>query len=221
MECLIFIRDHILPLVPLLTPLLTPIVAATAIIISFKQYQYQKYLGYIEKQLDTFYGPMLGCITYLDANRAYKQLIAEKEMEVINDEELGEFLDRKVRTRYIVNSINYDNKIFYEKIFPQYQQMLNLFTNHSSSILPETMEYHYTLYKFVEIWERSNAEVLNNEVLKRLDHSEKYLMPFYDHIRETVTTLQKELLGGRQNKRHSWVNIKLKLLLNKIKKAFG
>ncbi|GAB6990867.1 hypothetical protein [Paenibacillus pini] len=180
-------------------PLFTPLIASGAIYFSFRQYRFQKYLGFVERQLDQFYGPMLGCINYLDANRALRIFLYEKESEVMNDNDIDEFLDNKVRLEYINNSIAYDNKIFLEQVFPQYRKMLSLFSEHSSCVLPETMKHYQTLYKFVGIWERHFAKAVNREVVARLDFEEDKLIDLYLNIRQTVDKLQKELLSKKSH----------------------
>lgn len=47
--------------------------------------------------------------------------------------------------------------------------------------------------EFVEIWERSLAEALASDVIKKLGHTESKLHLFYEHVEQKLSVLQKEV----------------------------
>ncbi|MCZ8517657.1 hypothetical protein O9H85_36125 [Paenibacillus filicis] len=183
-----WIKNYILPF----APFITPVVGMIAIYFTFVQYRFQRRLNFIERQLDNLYAPLLACIAYIDAHRHLREDVFKKENEILSQNEI-EYVPKLERTDYINRSIAYDNNLFIEKVLPKYKKMLDLFSEQNSCVLPETMQYFENLYRFVEIWERSIADVVHGEVIERINYSEANLHPFYEHVKKTVDDLRHEL----------------------------
>jgi len=85
---------------------------------------------------------------------------------------------------------------FLKEMLPLYNKMLDLFREKQLYINKSTNDHYYSLLEFVFIWNYYNKKVLPREVIKKLDHSEKPLEPFYDNINKTLESIQSKLTKG-------------------------
>lgn len=164
----------------------------------------QRKLAFLEKQLSTFYSPMLGLRNEIkthsafrtrvqnEANAAWGQLCQESDSlsiearQRITNERGPEF------TRII----EYDNNKLHEELLPAYRKMVELFREYYWLAEPETRDFYGDLVEFVEVWNRWIEKALPVEVLKRLEHGEDKLAPFYKHIEQTHNAIRQKLKDG-------------------------
>jgi hypothetical protein len=126
------------------------------------------------------------------ADAAWRQLCAETEN-----------LDIEARQRIsnqrgpeFTRIIEYDNAKLHEELVPTYRKMVELFRDSYWLAESETRTYYPDLLEFVEVWNRWNDKALPPEVLKRLEHSEDNLAPFYAHIEQMHNAIREKLKDG-------------------------
>ena len=165
----------------------------------------QRRLAFLEKQLTNFYSPMLGLRNEVQtegafrvrvqgaASAAWAQLCADMaaleitERQRITSERGPEF------TRII----EYDNTKLHEKLLPAYRKMVELFRENYYLAESATQGHYHALVEFVEGWNRWVEKALPPEVLKRLEHSEDNLAPFYAHIEAKHAEIRATLSKGK------------------------
>ena len=164
----------------------------------------QRKLAFLEKQLSAFYSPMLGCRNEIkthsafrvhvqdQANAAWEQLCSESEGLSV------EALQRITQERgpEFKRIITYDNNKFHEELLPAYRKMVEIFRECYWLAEPETRAFYGELLEFVEVWNRWIDKALPAEVMKRLDHGENKLIPFYEHIEKTHDAIRQKLKVG-------------------------
>lgn len=164
----------------------------------------QRKLAFLEKQLSTFYSPMLGLRNEIkthgafrvrvqnEANAAWAQLCSETEslsieaLQHITNERGPEF--KRI--------IDYDNNKLHEDLLPAYRKMVELFRECYWLAEPETRAFYGDLLEFAEVWNRWIDKALPVEVLKRLEHGEDNLISFYEHIEQTHNAIRQKLKDG-------------------------
>ena len=166
--------------------------------------QKQRQLAFLEKQLSSFYSPMLGLRNEVkthsafrvrvqnEADAAWRQLCADTES-----------LDVQKRQRITTERgpefariIEYDNDKLNEALLPAYRKMVELFRESYWLAEQETRAYYGGLVEFVEVWNRWIDKALPAEVLERLEHSEDKLAPFYEHIERVHDAIRQKLKNG-------------------------
>jgi len=164
----------------------------------------QRKLAFLEKQLSTFYSPMLGLRNEVSSHGAFR-LRVQNEADAAWRQlctEIGN-LDVEARQRILnerapefTRIIEYDNTKLYEELLPAYRKMVELFRDCYWLAESETRVYYPELLEFVEVWNRWNDKALPPEVLKRLEHGEDNLAPFYAHIERMQDAIRKKLKDG-------------------------
>lgn len=90
--------------------------------------------------------------------------------------------------------IKYNNEQLHSELLPKYNKMLEIFRNNYWLAEPKTREFYHLLLEFVEIWNRSVSDGIPLEVLKKINHTEKNLEPFYEELENRVDELRSQLL---------------------------
>lgn len=155
--------------------------------------------AFIQKQMSEFYSPIAGYRKRIRAksevrgkvstaaNEAWKELCAhysEAKQPMLNQEELYAPFGK---------IIEYDNRQLREELMPLYRKILDLFTEKYWLADEDTRAYYQDFLEFVEIWERYLAEALPGEVIRKLEHSEENVLPFYEHVEQRLSALQKDI----------------------------
>lgn len=158
---------------------------------------------FVEKQLSEFYSPIAGCRKRIRAkselrekisgaaNASWQELCAQysdAQKIMHNNEEL--FAPYK-------SIIEYDNQQIREELIPLYRKMLDVFNEKYWLADQDTRAFYQDFLEFVEIWERFLAESLPGDVIRKLGHTEAKLHPFYEHIEQKLTALQREVKDQR------------------------
>jgi hypothetical protein len=164
----------------------------------------QRQSAYLANQAEHFYSPMLGIRNEINgrsslrvrvqqhANAAWQQLCAETEhLPVEQRQKLTE-----ERWPEFGRIIEYDNERLHKDLLPAYRKMLDLFRENYWLADPATREFYPEIVEFVDIWERWVDKSLPVEVLRRVNHSEEKLVPFYNHVAETHDAIQRKLKSG-------------------------
>jgi predicted secreted protein len=161
-------------------------------------------LAFVEKQLASFYSPMLGirqeiaAISLLrsriqeEADKAWRDLTEQARQSLESDakERLSQKADAFNRV------IGFDNDKLHKELLPAYRRLANLFRDNYWLAEKETRIFYPAVLAYVEIWERWVAETLPVEVWRRLDHSESHLVSFYEHIAQCHDRLREKLERG-------------------------
>jgi hypothetical protein len=74
--------------------------------------------------------------------------------------------------------------------------MVDLFRANFWLADPATREFYPEVLEFVDVWERLVDKSLPVEVLRRIDHTEEKLLPFYKHVADTHDVIQRKLKTG-------------------------
>ncbi|MDE2341956.1 MAG: hypothetical protein KGL63_00960 [Betaproteobacteria bacterium] len=164
----------------------------------------QRQLVFLEKQLSSFYSPMLGLRNevktlsafrvrvQVEADAAWRQLCADTEgFDVVERQRIS--AERGPEFKRI---IEHDNDKLYEALLPAYRKMVELFRKSYWLAEQETRAYYGDLVEFVEVWNRWIDKALPVEVLRRLEHSEERLAPFYLHVERMHDAIRQKLKKG-------------------------
>lgn len=117
-----------------------------------------------------------------------------EEKRKIGVEALQKLTDK--RGKEFMEIIEYDNRQLAEELIPAYRRMVNIFRDNMWLADTGTKSYFVTLLEFVELWERWLVKSLPLEVLQALEHGEKSLHPFYEHLQNKHDELRKKLEKG-------------------------
>ena len=151
--------------------------------------------AFIQRQLAEFYSPMAGYRRRIRLKSELRVQVSNAASsawkEVANRLAQGDRSDEAFLPYKRI--ISYDNRQFAEEFFPLYKKMLDLFADKYWLADDDTRQFYEGFLKYVEIWERDLADALPGDVLKRLDHSEENVKPFYDHIEEKLSILRLEI----------------------------
>lgn len=164
----------------------------------------QRKLAFLEKQLSTFYSPMLGLRNEISVHGAFRLRVQNEAgaawrqicggIENLDIEARQEFSNQ--RGPEFARIIEYDNAKLHEELLPAYRKMVELFRDCYWLAESDTRAYYPELLEFVEVWNRWNDKALPPEVLKRLEHGEDNLTPFYAHIEQMHDAIRKKLKDG-------------------------
>lgn len=166
--------------------------------------QKQRKLAFLEKQLSTFYSPMLGLRNEIKAHEAFR-LRVQNEASAAWTQLCAETENLDIEARQRISSrhgpeftriVEYDNAKLHEELLPAYRKMVELFRECYWLAEPETRTHYADLLEFVEVWNRWIDKALPPGVLKRLEHSEDNLAPFYEHIEQMQNAIRQKLKDG-------------------------
>jgi hypothetical protein len=154
----------------------------------------------IREQLEGFYSPMLGMRVEIRAkselrvkissvaDAAWQESVARLagNYDAIAKLEKNSFLEfEKV--------IQYDEQQLRDELMPIYEKMVQHFSSHLWLAEPSTRAHYSDLVEYVEIWSRFLKNTIPLQVIKKIEHSEAKLKPFYDDLVSQMEKLQKAL----------------------------
>ncbi|WP_408595794.1 hypothetical protein [Limnohabitans sp.] len=164
----------------------------------------QRQLAFLEKQLSLFYSPMLGVRNEIqtygqlrvrvqnEAQAAWTQLCADTDDLPVHER-------RRITTERwpeFKRLIEFDNERLHKELLPVYRKMVALFRENYWLSEPATRDYYADMLEFVDLWERWIDKALPAEVLKRLEHTEENLKPFYEHLAKKHDEIRAKLKSG-------------------------
>jgi|SRR5580700_2439168 hypothetical protein len=165
--------------------------------------QRQRQLAFLEKQLASFYSPLLGLRNEVRAQSRLRLRIQSEASAAWADisaesEQLGSAFRHAIaeREREFARIIEYDNDKLRKDLLPAYTEMLRVFRENYWLANAETRTFYEPLVEFVEVWNRWTAHALPPEVFMRLDHSEANLDPFYSHLETTHNAIRAKIEAG-------------------------
>ncbi|MBU1785301.1 MAG: hypothetical protein KKG95_08210 [Candidatus Omnitrophica bacterium] len=82
-------------------------------------------------------------------------------------------------------------------MLPAYPKLIEIFKNNYYLAEEETKKYFPILIKFIESWKRFLSKTHPRDVIKKINISEKELLPFYQHLEEKLKTLRGKLKEGK------------------------
>lgn len=164
----------------------------------------QRQLAFLEKQLSLFYSPMLGVRNEIQAysqlrvrvqsaaQNAWAQLCAETEALPPHERQRL----TAERGPEFTRIIEFDNERLHKELLPAYRKLVSLFRENYWLSEPTTREHYAGILEFVDLWERWVDKALPVEVLRRLEHTEEKLQPFYEHLASMHDELRTKLKAG-------------------------
>lgn len=164
----------------------------------------QRKLAFLDKQLSTFYSPMLGLRNEIKAHGAFRMRI-QNEADAAWRQLCAETENLGIEARQRISSqrgpefsriTEYDNTKLHEELLPAYRKMVELFRGCYWLAEPETRTHYADLLAFVEIWNRWIDKALPREVLKRLELGEDILTPFYEQIEQMHSAIRQKIKDG-------------------------
>lgn len=166
-----------------------------------RQSRYRKYLEFKERQVTSFYSPMIGCLKSIRAHselRSDLSKAAGTAWDNICKNAPHPFLDHEERFVPFKKLIEYDNKKLREEILPFYDKMLKIFTD-NYWLAEESTKAHYSeLCRYIEIWNRWLDRSLPSEVLQEIEHDEERLKPFYKDLDVQLSNLLKIISNNKK-----------------------
>lgn len=178
-------------------------VGVGGLLIHFREKAARKY-RFLEQQAKEFYAPIYGMRQEILAKTKFRNRIiglgAQGWTELTErTQDLPPHEQQKIdmeRWPEYEKLIEHGDDEFLEELLPFYNKMLDSFREKSLYIKESTNEHYPTLLEFVSIWNYYNNDAIPSEVLRKLDHSEKPLAPFYDNINETLESIRSKLKKG-------------------------
>jgi len=167
-----------------------------------RQLAAQRRLGFAERQLAEFYAPLVAIQKQIRAKSDVRAKVSEAANQAWQEEcqsrraSSGASSDDADPIEPYKKMIEYGNQQLKDELLPAYRQMLDLFTGRYHLADPETRAFYEQFLEFVEIWNRWLSSSLPASVLKRLNHKEAHLKPFYEHLEEKLNQLQGVLKRG-------------------------
>lgn len=168
-----------------------------------KLFKIQKRTDFVEKQLNNLYGPLLALHKTIESIGLIRlkisktgDEIAKEKSEHYNPEDFKKF------EQDITKEIEYNNKKLEDEILPLYNKMLSVFTDNLYLADEETKKYLIDFSEFVEIWDRWQKKAIMAEVIKKINHTEDKLKPFYEHLDKKTAEL-KDIISFEKSKRQS------------------
>ena len=156
-------------------------------------------LAFIERQLEEFYSPMIGCLRKIQAKSQLRYEIdkaSEVAWQKICEEHPKPFLDHEKYFEPFKKTIEYNNQQLRDEIIPLYDQMVSIFTDKYWLAIASTRRWYSELSAFIDLWYRWLDKSLPSEVVKEMGHTEAQLKPFYEDLENQLEELQKQLSGG-------------------------
>ncbi len=155
--------------------------------------------AFIQKQMSEFYSPIAGYRKRIRAKSEVRGKVSAAASEVWTElcapysEAKQPMLNHEELYAPFGKIIEYDNNQLREELMPLYRKILDLFTENYWLADEDTRAYYQDFLEFVEIWERYLAEALPGEVIRKLEHSEENVLPFYEHVELRLSALQEEI----------------------------
>jgi hypothetical protein len=152
--------------------------------------------AFVERQLEEFYAPMIGCLRRIRAKSNVRLEIgkaSDTAWQKICGEHPKPFFDHEKYFGPFQKSIEYDNKQLREEIIPLYEQMLSVFTQKYWLANLSTRQWYPELTAFVELWLRWLDRSIPAEVIQEMDYTEERLTPFYEDLENQLNELHKKL----------------------------
>ena len=155
-------------------------------------------IRFIERQLEEFYSPMMGCLRKIQAKSLLRLEIGKVShvaWKEICKRHPDPFLDHEKYFEPFMKAIRYNNKELREEIIPLYDEMLSIFTEKYWLANPSTRKWFSELSAFVGLWHRWLDESIPADVVREIGHNEDQLKPFYEDLESYIDMLQKRLSG--------------------------
>jgi hypothetical protein len=171
-----------------------------------KRERRQRRHEFVERQLREFYSPILGLRTEILAIYALQVKIEQASSEV-QRVEFGELrqtakaeenLERFSTQRgpEFARITDYDNKQMAKQVNDNYRRIVRIFRENRWLAEPETPRHFGVVFEYSDLSERWTAQTIPHEVLKKLEYSDRSLIPFFGHIQETHDLLRARVASG-------------------------
>lgn len=167
----------------------------------------QRRYEFVQRQLRDFYSPILGlyienqaiCATQAKisatANEVWRGSCAELRQTYKAEENLERFSTE--RGPAFARITDYNNKQMAEQVNANYRQIVRIFRENLWLAEPETRGYFGMVLEYSDLSERWTGQSIPREVVGKLEHIERGLTPFFEHIQDTHDRLRIRLVRGR------------------------
>ena len=179
-----------------LAPICTLLAGYIGVRYGLKQIRVQKRVDFIQRQLREFYSPLLAYQKEIRANSELRLRIskaANEAWEEVCERNPKPFINHDKKFEPYNKIIEYDNKQLKNELLPLYRKMLSTFRDNYWLAESETGKWYSELYDFIELWERWISNNIPGDVIKKLNHSEKKLKPFYQELEDRSVVLRNKL----------------------------
>jgi hypothetical protein len=156
-------------------------------------------LRFVERQMEEFYSPMIGCLKKIQAKSLLRVEIdraSEAAWREICAKHPQPFLDHEKYFEPFMKSIRYNNEELRKEILPLYDEMVTIFTEKYWLANSTTQQWFSELSAFASLWHRWLDESIPPEVVKEIGHNEDQLRPFYEDLQAQIAILHKRLSGS-------------------------
>ena len=174
--------------------------AAEKLLIEKRRDTETRNLDFIERQLEEFYSPMIGCLMKIRAKNelGYKiSKLSEEAWKELCARQPKPFLDHEKYYKPYGKSLEYNNTVLKEEVIPLYDQMIDLFTEKYWLANPSTREWYAKFSEFIYVWHRALDKAIPFEVALKIEHSEANVKPFYVDLEDQLNLLQEILAKGK------------------------
>ena len=187
-----------------------PLIAAAAGLIgvtlgawlSDRREKSKRRIDFVTLQLSGFYGPLVSLRAEIDA-RSRLRLKLEGAMDEAHMDGLLDAGQDAQRAEDVTDKVipsmltvmRDEDRIFKEVLMPLYRKMLDIFREKTWLAEPETRVFLPPLVEFVDVWERHILGTMPGELILEINHTERNLHPFYEHLATTHDRLRGIISG--------------------------
>ncbi|MCK1738919.1 hypothetical protein IVA79_34325 [Bradyrhizobium sp. 138] len=155
-------------------------------------------VAFKKQQLEQFYGPLLAAHKEI-RSRSELRVKLENALDSAHTEDMFRSGPSRVEAASnphvsaIATNVQDENQTFREVLMPRYRQMIDIFRDKLWLAEPETRKFFQQLIEFVDVWDKILTEKLPRTVAVAINHTEKNLAPFYEHLEQVHDRLQSEV----------------------------
>jgi hypothetical protein len=155
-------------------------------------------LAFRKQQIEQFYGPLLAMHKEIRARSELRVKLQEAiDTSHVNDMLLaGRSGVEDTSDQYvpaIVANVDDEHRTFRNVLMPRYREMISTFRERMWLAEPETREFLPALIEFVDVWDKIIDRSLPHAVASTIGHTEKNLIPFYEHLHKLHDKLRAEV----------------------------
>lgn len=168
-------------------------------LISARNQSTERKTARLREQLEQFYSPLLGMRSEIMA-KSQTRLKINMAADSAWVENFDRVTDPDVKRRITEENApafdklqEYNEAQLREELVPLYCKMLAHFSSHMWLAERSTQRNYDVLCEFVEIWKRAIDKSLPAAVVRKIEHEEKKLYPFYNDLQDHFDRLVEEL----------------------------
>lgn len=180
-----------------IAPLCTLLAGFLGVKYGLEQIRVQNKINFLERQLREFYSPLLAYREEIRAKSVLRLKISNAANETwkeVCNRNPKPFLNHEQKFEPYRKITEYNNEQLKNELLPLYRKMLSIFGENLWLAEPKTHKWYAELCDFVELWNRWISQSIPADVIKKLEHSEEKLKPFYQELEEQASLLRRKLV---------------------------